>query len=301
MKNTDIAAWIFSLILGSVIILGIIGNAISLMIWTKGKKSSKTACATYFKIIAAMDLFNLLTNGPYKLLQHYSIDVEKYNNFFCKFYVFNEPFGFLVPAWMLIVLSFERMLSICFPLKFLLKGARNRARITFVILTLLIAAAVSRDLYVREIKYKTQQNKTIQWCDYGADAIHVYTYVRKIGIAWCFCILPFILINICNVSILVKMIWRRATQTDRQHARVSVFTKFCIAVGLLHCISTVPTAIFNADVLEMTSNLDMENMHILSELASLCAFLNSSIDFILYFCIGGAFRTDLHELKCKCC
>ena len=300
-KDADhdtIVLWTLSLALGAIIVIGVTGNILCLIVWNYGKRSSKAACATYFKYIALLNLFNLVFNGPYKLLQQYSFYLDDINTILCKLYVFFEPFGFIFPVWMLIVLSFERMLSICFPFKFQLEGARKRAHIAFVILTLALLGTIARDLYHRRIQYYiTSGNVTVKNCYYDQELKEDYKLIRKLGIAGFFCVFPFIFINICNLAILVKLCWKHATRgSNQQKDKVSVFTKFCVAIGLLHCISTLPTAVFNADVIKLDLNFKNSEKLFLRDFSSVCAFLSNSLDFFIYFSIPGAFQMDLKEL-----
>jgi hypothetical protein len=192
------------------------------------------------------------------------------------------------------------MLSICFPFKFQLDGARKRAHVAFAVLSLALLGTVARDLYRRKIQYYVKSgNMTDQHCYYDKEIADDYKLIRKLGIAGFFCVFPFILINICNLAILVKLCWqhsRSKKKNNQQQDKVSIFTKFCVAIGLLHCISTLPTAVFNADVIQLDLNLEHSEKIVLRDVAALCAFLSNSLDFVIYFSIPGAFQTDFKEL-----
>jgi hypothetical protein len=133
------------IILIFIISFGTIGNLFSLVIWSNGKNSKHLACSTYFKLISACDICVLLTAGVFELLRFYPVEytVTEYSTFVCKSVTFGRLFTTQISTWLVVVITFERTISILLPLKHYTSGARRRAYISCLVISVLSLSLTS--------------------------------------------------------------------------------------------------------------------------------------------------------------
>ena len=128
--------------------IGCIANIVSLIVWHSGTRSSKVSCSTYFKFLAVSDIFALL----YMLIR--GINDNLYlgltdvftGNVWCKISWTLYYFAPQLSAWIVVCLSVERTLSLCFPFKFRTQGSDRRAKIAFPICLVCLAGINSISL-----------------------------------------------------------------------------------------------------------------------------------------------------------
>ena len=102
---------IFGVILSSIICLGVCGNVLSFVIWTKGRRCKKSPGGIFLRALDLADTFVLLlcaTDKAMALLGTYRL--RKVNTFFCKLHKTGWHFGLLVSTWIVVCFTLERMI-----------------------------------------------------------------------------------------------------------------------------------------------------------------------------------------------
>lgn len=101
----------------NIILLGFVGNFLSFKIYSTIALRKHTI-SIYFRVIAIVDSIMLLSGFLYFLEQKYDFNLSRLNQFLCKFR--NYTFDAIGPVspWLMVVVSFDRFISIGFPRRF---------------------------------------------------------------------------------------------------------------------------------------------------------------------------------------
>lgn len=294
-------------ILATEIVFGSIGNTLSIVVWHTGKKCSKAACAMYLKILTVTDICVLLVPALKFCLDLCNVSLSHLHVILCKAFGFFELFWPQISAWTVVCLSVERMLSLCFPLQFPTRSARKRAYISAGVTVIVMTGLNSFEL-VNRTMYTYQFNQTLEdgsvvnksqvFCVTILTA--EYEILGTVSYMWILTILPFVLVTICNGAIVVKIFTIRKIQRTtlhRQHNAAS-FTKICVAIGILYCISTLPLLFHTLNLYRVIEIITINTFTYTAfrMIAYSCLYLNNCLNFLLYCLTGTDFRTDLKEL-----
>ena len=83
-----------------IIVLGVAGNTVSMLVWSKGRRCSRSPCAIFLRALAVSDTFALCIPA---LNEAVGLIVGVYPNHqnvvICKIEVFGRHFGLLVSSW----------------------------------------------------------------------------------------------------------------------------------------------------------------------------------------------------------
>lgn len=108
---------LLSLMLAS-ILLGIIGNVLSYLVFSLSPKLRQQSISIYFRAIAIVDTLTLVNGILHFLTATIDFNLSQVNEFFCKT---KGPFSYTVGAvspWLMVVVSIDRFISIRFPRRF---------------------------------------------------------------------------------------------------------------------------------------------------------------------------------------
>lgn len=133
METVLAVSYFCSISLAIIIVFGVIGNILSLLVWSVGKQCRIMSCGYYFRLLAIADIFNLLISGIAMLLEISPayIILYDYNNFFCKFVPFSAHFGVQWSSWITVSVTIERTVSITSPMKFYHSKSKNMHMVPF--------------------------------------------------------------------------------------------------------------------------------------------------------------------------
>ena len=110
--------FICGLVLVFVIIIGVFGNVISFIIWRKGKRCRTLPGSVYLIALAVSDIFVLCMTATYYAVNFiFEINLTDLNVFLCKLLNTTWHFTLLVSTWIVVCLTIERVLAVCWPLK----------------------------------------------------------------------------------------------------------------------------------------------------------------------------------------
>ena len=101
-----------------IIVLGSVGNILSLLVWMKIRRC-KNSTACFLAALTVADLFALLTAGlNFWLTEVMFTDVRITGRFACKFIIYMDFVCQFVSAWIITLVTAERAVSLWFPYKY---------------------------------------------------------------------------------------------------------------------------------------------------------------------------------------
>jgi hypothetical protein len=282
---------ILIVILITVIILGSIGNVVSILIWKYGKMSKTANCKTYMWSLALNDLFILLVLGTEFAFFKSGYYLRRKHDWICKPVLFFGMVSPQVSAWITVIIAVERMLYVCIPLKMFKSNVKRRSIITIGCIVLFSCALNVHLLFTATTK-GYNENETFCFSNEIIDDNTTFLLDAASYGIFTF-LLPLILITSSNIITLVSIcVWKRISkQRTRQQRSIKNITRIVISISILHCVSTLPYAIYIICFFYKTCTAVMPYINVIA----ICYLLNSGFNSVLYLLFGESFRSDLKE------
>ena len=116
--DTNELKFICGLILFFIILVGTAGNIISLIVWSSGKRCRSLSGSVYLMTLAVSDTSVLCCVALfYAVLYVFDMNLANVNVFMCKLLTTSWHFPNLVSVWIVVCLTVERVIAVCWPLQ----------------------------------------------------------------------------------------------------------------------------------------------------------------------------------------
>ena len=309
IRSESWSTFLVGAVMSPIIILGIIGNMFSLLVWIKGRRR-KTSTARFLSALAIADMLVLCTSAlEFWIGYVLHVDIRLSSRFVCKFFYYVAYVGPSISAWILVSVTIERALSVWIPHKITL-ACRPVTALIVVLFTVFVLSVVYLPFLVG-VDVITLMTNTSTWMECNMLSKSV---LLKYLSTWLymdlslFFIIPFLLIILCNTSILSKVVVLANKRKKSLHAQgqkprgktkaermLKTVTVRIVILSVTYCLCTGPISILNILIISPRFNtlLDGEHVQYLRIPFHLLMYLNNGINFFLYCFIGSGFRKDL--------
>ena len=325
--NEKAAQFCLGIILSIAIFFGILGNIVSCCVWTKGRRCRKLPGGIYLRALAISDTIALClpaTNEAVKLLTQH--DPRDFNLFFCKLENVGRHFGLLVSSWIIVCFSIERTVALFKPRQ---TAIWTNRKTTMAIVTGIFVFNFLLNLPYGFVYYLMNVIDKPQWTyslnttfrpdtnvTYNTDVNFVANFTSNTTICasnpasvfaylnwyhlWfmdfvLIFVAPFILITLSNITVLTLIIAHK-TLKNRGSMKLAV-TSRAIAVSVSHCLTTGPYSILV--LIPNFSDGDSDVKSFIASVSVVLAYMNHSLNYVLYSVFGTDFRRDCLELVWK--
>ena len=324
----DVFDFCSGLILFFIIIFGIVGNALSFIVWTKGRRCKKLPGGIYLRALAVSDTTALLIpamNEAISLLS--SVNPKHEISFICKLEIVGRHFGLLVSSWIIVFFTVERTIAIFRPT--VSTGLISKtATITLMVIIFIVNLMMNFPFgVVYDIAEKTTtqsfgstldtnysarpENESLETetvvtkriCT--ADRSNFFNYLNWYHIwfmDWFLIfIIPFALITGSNLTVLYLVVSRKNTSQTKLGSKVKGVTMRAVTISIMHCVTTGP---FSISVLipgyfSRALSVKYSQEYYINRVCLVLAFLNHAINFVLYSFFGSEFRRDCADIIWK--
>lgn len=305
--------WIQRILVPIIMIIGVIGNTMTIFIMTQRRMRSSTNW--YLAALAIFDMSYLVFSFILSL-QHYP-NIHDLN-----YYAYWKMWPYLLTitdsssnssVWITVTFTIERYIAVCHPMKGKVICTESRAKKMIIIVFLtsfIITLPTAFEWNIIEVV--NAQNITevrADISDLGLNPYYVSIYYWIVSIL--FVIIPIILLAVFN-AFLIKSVHssksQRKTMTRRretgdQARQESKITIMLIAVVILFLMCQLPTAVIllykSFHHVEPFSNED----YLLRGLGNIFNFLvavNAAGNFVLYCLLSQKYRRTLLMIFCPC-
>ena len=292
-----------------IILLGVIGNMFSLLVWIKGRRR-KTSTARFLSALAVADMFVLCTSGVEFWIGYViNVDIRIYSRVICKIFYYVAYAGPSISAWILVSVTVERTLSVWIPHKINI-SCRPMTAVVAILITMFVLATVYLPFLIG-VDVITLMTNTTTWNECNAlstSALKMYMKIWLYMDLSLFFIIPFAVIVICNTAILARVAYLANKRRKTLQARgvkangkskadkmLKTVTVRIVVLSITYCLCTAPLSILN--ILLMTSSFSDviadEHVQYLRIPFHMLMYLNNGCNFYLYCFIGSGFRKDL--------
>ena len=299
-----------------IIVLGIIGNILSLLVWVKIRRC-KTSTACFLACLAIADLVALLTGINFWMANVVKFDLRFTGSIACKLLVYVDFAAQNASAWIVTLVTAERAIASWLPFRFKAASRPEIAlRVTLVTVVAILCACLIFLISIDTISVPTRHNSTMDVCLFTNDS----TIVQHEA-AWFYFellshfLVPFVIIIICNISILTRTVLqaikrkKHLTENHINRNDIDIFKAipfrvillsivFCLGVGPIHFYGNDKEALqfklpVEAQMDDVDRKFDSDSMY---TIVVILMYLNNAINFLLYCATGSDFRRDIVQL-----
>ena len=315
------------LILFFIIIFGIVGNILSFIVWTKGRRCKKLPGGIYLRTLAISDTTALLIPAMNEAISQLTqFNPKQEYDFFCRVEIIGRHFGLLVSSWIIVTFTLERTIAIMktnVSTALLSRTATITLMVAIFIVNLMLnlpfgivykltkveslTISASNESELRGNVTSISGSEIVgfkQICT--TDRTSFFSYLNWYHIwfmDWVLIfIFPFAIITGCNFAVLFVLISKRKNPNSRLGSSViKGVTKRAVAIGISHCITTGP---FSISVLipgyfSRALTVKYSQEYYINRVCLILAYLNHAINALLYNVFSSEFRKDLRGMVCK--
>ncbi|XP_064609469.1 probable G-protein coupled receptor 139 [Liolophura sinensis] len=296
------------------ILLGTFGNIVTIVVLCR-KSMWKISSSPYLVVLGVADIVVLYTGLLRQWLRYVAdIDIRELSPVVCKLHIFSVYTTVDFSVWILVAVSVERFIFVCFPFKAKRVCTRRRAMISLALILLALVILNSHHFYGFGSVYNepsfndTESPVLISYCEYLFDDYG--TFYQEIW-PWIdlsvFSMVPFCIIVVCNISLITKIVRSRFSNkvapTDgegQKRVKSSSMTVLLISLNTLFLVTTAPISIYLIGYPEWarTASYDEDiQLTLWWAIVNQLMYLNNSVNFLFYCISGPTFR---RELKFMC-
>ena len=297
------------------LILGTIGNILSFVILRR-KAMLKFSTYYYLAVLAVADTLVLLV-GLLRLWigELTGFDVKDRVDWYCKL---TNVLGYTVSdfsVWLIIAVTVERFIVVCYPLK--ASSMCNIKRARKVILGLFVLMFLMNSHFFKTVGITLHpvgnDLPPVSKCDGDADHLFLIDHVWPWVDVCIYSFLPFIVIIILNGLIIRQVVHARRHRTAMQswttyeqrrpsHEGSTRLTLMLLTISFAFLLTTLPMNICNIATAFWNRNpIDMHQItkyKLARTLTELLMYVNHSMNFYLYCAMGQKFRHQLVWMMC---
>ena len=287
-----------------IVFFGAIGNLFAFCVLVRRRMRTRSVYF-YMAVLACADTVLLLV-GPFRnwIRVLTDFDLIHTSNFTCKFIIFLIVFSQHLSAWLIVLLTVDRFLSIWHPFFAASFCIIARAR---VITLLLVCILIVYNIHIFWTFELLTRNNTQQMCtiDKHNPFHYIYDYLKAIT----YCLFPSTIVLILNSCIIYKVMQRKKDVEGSTHCNIpqpmeshrvtrrkNHVTTMLLVISFVWLALTTPYGIFSVSRTQMSEVMDPSVLRFSVTICFLLFYLNHSVNFYLYCLTGQKIRKEFVEL-----
>ena len=288
-----------------IVILGTVGNLLSIVVIIKGKLS-KLAVAPFLVCLGIADTITLYTGILFHWYRYtFGEDTLENSVVLCRFLMFSFVAFRWTSAWIVVAMTAQRLGAILFPIKARLAITWRVSLIASLAIWLLSCISALHILCATYPNSDGKQNQLFITCAkvhmlYVSDILSYFELI--IGLVF-----PFSLLVVFNALIIYALAKHKKTSVGNQSvdSKVGNLTTMLLAVSVVFLVLNLPT---NINLLLGFTNFSKGeggrlegsgSRELLFAISTILQSLNHAINFVVYAASGPRFRFQLRALVCK--
>lgn len=288
------------------IVVGTLGNTASIIVLTRRSFRNST-CMFYLTVLSCADLLVLYTGLlRFWIRSAFSVDIRTLSIWSCKVHVFLVYFAMDLSSWVLMTVTLDRCILVCFPFRSRLFTTMKRA--PYILTTLVLLLVLVNSHFFATV---TVQNNN---CTYESRlTMVVWPWIDLVVCN----LIPFLVMLFCSLLISRKIlqtnkrvsVQRTRTISDEsgsapndnsKAAKSSSVTIMLLIIIFSFFLLTLPLVGFNISYrywIETATNSELATLELVRTNFSMLLYTNHVIHFIC--CLSGRrFRREVRNLFC---
>ena len=296
----------YSVLMGLMCILGLIGNVISFLVFWKDKL--KTSSSFLFQGLSLVDILMLLIAIPVYIIPPF----VQYTQWFTIFgqveayvLVYMFPSMFIAQSatiWLTVLVCVNRYIAVCKPYQASRLCTVTQARKQFA-LVLLCSVIYNIPHYAEgRINYDKNGNPTPTHTALGENEYYNIIYLNSCYVMFML-VIPLLTLTILNIRLIsaLKEIKKRRAEMNLRQQQDNNVTLVLIIVVIVFTICQAPALVTQLSwtVLPNSARQCGGFQYYYSRLSNVLVILNSSVNFLIYFLFNQRFRMIFTETMCS--
>ncbi|XP_064609468.1 probable G-protein coupled receptor 139 [Liolophura sinensis] len=288
------------------ILLGTFGNILTILILCR-KSMWKMSSSPYLVVLGVADIVVLYTGLLRQWLRYVvDTDIRELSPVVCRLHIFSVYVSIDYSVWILVAVSVERFIGVCFPFKAKTFCTRRRTQITLFVIFCLLAILNSHFFFGFGSSFDNStgvpvliSHCTVLTNEYALFTENIWPWVDLAV----FSMIPFCLIIVCNISLIFRVVYsrrrHRVAPTDAHTTSgvsTSSMTALLISLNTLFLFTTAPISIYLIGYPRWSRTADYNEFALLNlcwAIVNFLMYLNNSLNFILYCLSGPRFRREI--------
>lgn len=294
-------------------VIGLSGNILAVAVLSRAKNRRSTT-GVMLLALAVTDIIVLLTSVLIAWIEFvFEEYIRNLSSASCKILTFLTYFSLQLSAWILVMITSERIFSVIVPHRVKKLITRKRVLISLVSLILGLAGLNSHLLYGLQVEYNTVFNKTV--CKVASAHEHfmfkVWPWI-DFSVSFAFPGLVFLIGNIVIITRLKSSSRRSSAMTStnghgshgegsKKSKHINYFSVMAVILNFAFLILVGPFSIFAIGqpywfpIAEMTVKRHAQ-LILVSTILLMLIYINNAINFIIYMLGGSKLRKDFLSL-----
>lgn len=311
------------------LILGTFGNIFSFIILAKNML--KVSTYSYLAVLAIMDMLVLYIGLLRMWIGQFTVDIQDTANWLCKAVNFLGYVSSDSSVWLIIAVTIERFIAVCFPLRAPRMCNTQRARIVIVLVIFYMCLVNGHIIWTVELQYIYHNGSYVSKCEASADHKLLVKEIWPWVDAAIYSFVPFVIITILNILIIRQVLDARKQRNELQQLTVTSkvngivyktqakrhcegskkLTCMLLAVSFTFLLTTLPmnmlqivSAFSGPKEDEFGSQeyaLRYAKFTLARTVVELLMYVNHTVNFFLYCATGRKFRRQFRVMVCLCC
>ena len=288
------------------LVFGTLGNSLCMVVLNSGHLRTMPA-TRYLVALAVADSSVLWIGLPHWWLKVFGINIRDMSNVVCKLHVFLLYSAIHSSAWLLVVVTLQRLVCVCFPLSARVLSTPKSATLVIIAVIAVVFGLNMHSFWTFDVWPITVNNGTVR------NVCYSQTYFVKGIWTWIdFSVssfVPFVVIVICNAIIIYKIFQARKSreicmnvQQVKGQEKMMQLSVTLVTISFVFLLCTCPTTVYF--IVEPywkgvdSSPRSKASRYLTHTVAHFLFYLNSAINFILYCVTGPSFRQELARVVC---
>jgi hypothetical protein len=293
----------------ALIVTGTVLNVLTIIVLIQ-RKFGKSSTRILLIVLALADTAVLWTGLMRKWVEDFGIDIRRLNKVSCPLHVFCSYLFLHFSAWVVMLITVERWISVSFPLKAnLICTTRSTCAAITVSAAILLALNSHILVYYRLSVIFIDRNGVIYHsCSrVSISYTHFWTRIWPWVTMLAYTGIPFSVICVCNSCILYKVIQGQRARKMLQNPRMGPdglprlvsLTYMLTTVSCVFLLLTLPVSLqYLIDAIKREFSISWsQNVHgvrLTYAATNLIAYINNTINFLLYCISGSQFRREVY-------
>ncbi|XP_046559839.1 neuromedin-U receptor 2-like [Haliotis rubra] len=300
LQNKETAKLLWQIISPILLLVGTVGNLLSIVVLTRGKMRSNMS--KYLTCLAVADLAVLLLGLPREWVRAvFDKDIRDIHGAACKIHTWLLYSSLHASAWILVSVTIERTVFVYRPLRYRIMCTKRVA--TFSV-ALVVCACLLLNFQILFLMEHTETDPGVYECDSAYD--HFYDNVFHWIDMCVWCIAPVVVHLVCNILIIYRLRTHARTMSrhnstaraDRSRQRlITSMTTMLLSLNLVYLLCTLPVSVFFVGERYWKVMYPGKEAEAARELIKACVslvmYLNTSTNFITCLVKGKRFREEV--------
>ena len=286
--------------------IGIVGNIISLFIFTRPSFNQKTNTGLLYTLFCAINLITLVYVASFKNVNsftEFNIELPLSVQELLEYILFQSL------SWVQVIISVDRFIAVLYPVKGVRFMSKRWVLYSIILGLFIVIIGVNSPFFVRiTVTEKDEYNRTVTHVNFMTYKFYTINYyIRNFMRIY----IPYLIIVIVDIMVIIRLKKSRTKFNQRQNRQVSNtanrssrFTRNTILIDLIYLIFNIPSTSYTNYIIIYFSlkyagiqiGLPSPYYELLAVLLSSLAYYYLTLNFLLFLLFNRIFRSEFITL-----